>query len=106
VPEIAGSWIGRAPIVVSEVTTGDHSECANNRQGARLGAAQRVLAIAVVSELPVSPARQMDVAAEGIPRLAIALSSVPIAVGPAGIVVAVWRVAVRALPFAAGTAAE
>lgn len=27
VSQVAGPWISRAPIVVSEITTGDHSEC-------------------------------------------------------------------------------
>jgi hypothetical protein len=30
--QVAGPWISRAPIVVSEITTGDHSEYANGRE--------------------------------------------------------------------------
>ena len=86
VSQVARAWIGRAPIVVSEITTGDHSECANGRQRARLGAAQGVFAIAVANALALWSARQVDVTGERIRDLAIALSIVAISVGPAGIV--------------------
>jgi hypothetical protein len=59
-----------------------------------------------MNELPVLPARQIDVATECVPRLAIALSFVPIAVGPTRIVVAVTPALIWPLPFVAGTASE
>jgi hypothetical protein len=64
--------------MVAEVTTGDHSERAHGGQRARLGAAEAVLTIAIVHDLSVSPARQMNVAAERVPRLAVAILRVPI----------------------------
>jgi hypothetical protein len=94
VSQVAGPWIGRAPIVVSEITTGDHSECTNGRERPRFGAAQRVFAIAVVNELALWSARQVNMSAEGIPDLAIAFSIVAISVRPAGIVIAIRSVPV------------
>lgn len=87
--QVAGPWISRAPIVISEITTGDHSECTNGRERPRLGAAQGVLALAVVKELARRPARQVNMSAECIRNLAIAFSIVAISVGPAGIVTAI-----------------
>jgi hypothetical protein len=58
VPQVARTWIGGVAVVVAEITTGDHSECADGRKRSRFGAAQGVLAIAVVNELAVSPARK------------------------------------------------
>jgi hypothetical protein len=39
VPEVARAWISRAIVVVSQVTTGDHSKGADRRQRARFGSA-------------------------------------------------------------------
>ena len=39
VSQVARPGISRAPIVVAEITTGDHSKSSNGRQGARFGAA-------------------------------------------------------------------
>jgi hypothetical protein len=94
VSQVAGPWISGAPIVVSEITTGDHSEGTNGRERPGLGAAQGVLAIAVVNELALRPARQMNMAAECIRNLAIAFSILAISVGPAGIVIAIRSVSV------------
>jgi hypothetical protein len=88
VSQVAGPWISRAPIVVSEITTGDHSECTNGRERSGFGAAQGVLAIAVVNELALWPARQVNISAEGIRDVAVAFSIVAISVGPSGIVIA------------------
>jgi hypothetical protein len=94
VSEVAGPWISRAPIVVSEITTGDHSECTNGRERPGFRAAQGVFPIAVVHELAPGSARQVNMSAEHIWDLAIAFSIVAIAVGPAGIVVAIRSVSV------------
>ncbi len=59
VPQIAGTWIERAALLVMEIGTGDHSKRANRRERARFRAAQRVLAIAVAHDLAVGSARQV-----------------------------------------------
>ena len=92
VSQIAGPWISRAPIVVPEITTGDHSERTNGRERPGFGAAQGVFAIAVVHELALWSARQVNMSAECIRDLAIAFSTVAIAVRPSWIAVAVSRV--------------
>jgi hypothetical protein len=94
VSKVAGPWISRAPIVVSEVTTGDHSECTNGGERPGFGAAQDVFAIPVVNELALWSARQVNVARECVWDVAIALSIVAISVGPAGIVIALSSLSV------------
>jgi hypothetical protein len=94
VSQVAGPWISGAPIVVSEITTGDHSKCTNGRERPGFGAAQGVLAIAVVNELALWSARQVNMSAEGIRDVAVAFSIVAIPVGPAGIVIAIRSVPV------------
>jgi hypothetical protein len=94
VSQVAGPWISRAPIVVSEITTGDHSECTNGRERPGFGAAQGVFAIAVVHDLALWSARQVNMSAECIPDLAIAFSIFAISVGPSGIVIAIAYVPV------------
>jgi hypothetical protein len=89
VSQVAGPWISRAPVVVSKITTGDHSECTNGRERSRFGAAQGVFAIAVVNELALWSARQVNMSAVCVSHLRIAFSIVAIAVGPAGIVIAI-----------------
>jgi hypothetical protein len=88
VSQVARAWISRAAVVVAEITTGDHSERANGRERSRFGAAQRVLAIAIVNQLAVASAWQVNVAHERVPDLGIAFARVAVAVGPAGIVIA------------------
>ena len=63
VSQVAGAWISRAAVVVSEITTGDHSERTNGRERARFGAAQGVFAIAVANELALWSARQVNMSA-------------------------------------------
>src|SRR5690242_6376890 len=58
VPEVARTRVRGAIIVVADVTTGDHTKGADGRQSARLRAAQGVVTIAMVDELPVPPSRQ------------------------------------------------
>jgi hypothetical protein len=94
VPQVAGPWISRAPIVVSEITTGNHSECTNGRERPGLGAAQGVFTIAVVNELALWSTRQVYMSGECIRDLAIAFSIVAISVRPAGIVITIASVLV------------
>jgi hypothetical protein len=94
VSQVAGPGISRAPIVVPEITTGDHSEYTDGRERPGFGAAQGVLAIAVVNELALWSARQVNMSPECIRDLAIAVSIVAISDGPAGIVIAIPSVPV------------
>src|SRR5918995_4122408 len=94
VSQVAGPRISRAPVVVLEITTGDHSECTNGRERPGFGAAQGVFAIAVVHELALWSARQVNMSAEGIRDLSIAFSIVAISVGPSGIVIPIASVPV------------
>jgi hypothetical protein len=89
VPQVARPGISGAPIVVPEITTGDHSECTYGCERPGFGAAQGAFAIAVVNQLAVWSTWQVNVAGEWIRDLAIAFSIVAISVGPAGIVIAV-----------------
>jgi hypothetical protein len=75
--------------VVSEITTGDHSECTDGRERPGFGAAQGVFAIAIVNDLALASAWQVDVARERVPDVGIAFARVAVAVGPAGIGIAV-----------------
>jgi hypothetical protein len=75
--------------VVPEITTGDHSERTDGRERSGFGAAQGVFAIAVVNELALRPARQVNMSAECVSDLWIAFSIVASAVSPARIAVAV-----------------
>jgi len=106
VSQVARAGISRAPIVVSEITTGDHSEYTDGRERSRFGTAQGVLAIAVVNELALRSARQVNLSGECIRDLSIAFTTVAIAVGPARIVIAVSRVLIRSLPVIARTTSE
>jgi hypothetical protein len=94
-----------AAAVVSEITTGDHSESAHGRECARFGAAEGVLVIAVPHQLALKAARQVDVPAERVANLAITFTNITVALGPAGIVVAVSAGLIGPLPVA-GTTSE
>jgi hypothetical protein len=89
VSQVARPGISWAPIVVSEITTGDHSECTDGRERPGFRAAQGVFAIAAVNDLALWSARQVNMSAECIRDLAVAFSIVAIAVSPARIAVAV-----------------
>jgi hypothetical protein len=89
VSQVARPGISRAAIVVSEITTGDHSECTNGRERPGFGTAQGVLAIAVMNQLAIAPARQVNVSCECNTAFTIASSIVAISIGPAGILIAV-----------------
>ncbi|MCA1586257.1 MAG: hypothetical protein LC791_16290 [Acidobacteria bacterium] len=89
VPQVARTWISGAAVVVAEITTGDHSERANGRERSRFRAAQGVLAISIVHQLAIASAWQVNVPRERVPDLGLAFARVAVAVGPAGIVIAV-----------------
>jgi hypothetical protein len=88
VPQVTGPWISRAPIVVSEITTGDDSEYTDGRERPRFGAPQGVLAIAVINQFAIWSTWQVNVAGEWIRDLAIAFSIVAVALGATGIMIA------------------
>jgi hypothetical protein len=89
VSQVSGPWISRAPIVVSQITTGDHSECTDGRKRPRFGATQGVLAIAVMNQFALWSTRQVNVSSECIRDFAITVSIVAIALGPTGIMIAI-----------------
>src|SRR6266511_1519719 len=70
-------------MMVSEITTGDHSEGADGRQRPRLRAAQRVFAIAVAHEFPFESARQVEITRKRLPGIEGAISRLTVALGPA-----------------------
>jgi hypothetical protein len=94
VSQVTRPGIGRASIVVSEITTGNHPECTDGRERPRFGAAQCVLAISIVDQLAIASARQVNMSAECIRRLALAFSIVAISAGPPGIVIAIRSLSV------------
>lgn len=67
VSQIAGSWIGWSPVMVSQVASRHHSEGANRREGASLRASQRIRTLAyVVHHLSLGAARQVEIAHEHV----------------------------------------
>ena len=80
-------------MVVSEITTGDHSKRADGCERSRFRTTQRVLAITNAHDLALPPSRQVQVAGEDVARIMTVL-----AVGPAfviaitGILIAIPRV--------------
>src|SRR5207244_925165 len=74
-------------VVISEITTGHHSEGADSCERARLRAAQGVLATAVANDLALASARQIQIPREGLTWIVVALT-----LGPALIVARTARV--------------
>jgi len=68
-------------VVVSEITTGDHSKRTDSCERSRFRTTQRVLAIANAHDLALPPSRQVQVVGEDVTRIMTAL-----AVGPAFVV--------------------
>ena len=68
--------------MVSQITTGDHPKCADGGQRSRLRAAQGVLTITIVDDLPFGSSRQIEIAREDIAPAVIAVER--------PIVVSVW----------------
>jgi len=83
--KVARSRIGRTIVVVSEITTRDHSERADGCERSRFRTAKRVLAITIVDDLALASSRQVQVAREGVTRIVTAF-----AVGPALVVSIAW----------------
>jgi hypothetical protein len=70
-------------VVVSEITTGDHSKRADDRKGSRFGSAQRVLTIAVAHDLSLQSPRQIEVPCEHVAWIGVALARITVALVPA-----------------------
>ena len=105
--KIAGAWIGWAIVMISEITTGDHSKRTDGRERPRLGAAQGVLAVTVAHDLPLESARQLEIARERLARIERAVACVALAIRPASIVAGISAAfAVIQLPRITWTAAE
>jgi hypothetical protein len=73
-----------AAIMVSQVTTGDHSERADGGQRARLGTTKGVLAVAVEHPLALRSSRQADVTREGVARPCVQLAPVVVTIAAVG----------------------
>src|SRR5262249_12537230 len=73
-PQVARPRIERTLVLVSEITTGDHSKRSHDRERPRLRAAQRVLAIAFVNQLALRPARQIQITTEDVTRVVAAVA--------------------------------
>jgi hypothetical protein len=106
VPEVTGTRIRHPTVVVSKVTTGDHSKGADGGQRARFRAAEHVLAIAVTNQLSLESTRQVEMPREWVAGLAIALAGVAVACAPARIRRAVAAAVFRALPLVPWTPTE
>ena len=79
-PQFAVPRVQRAIIAVAEVVCWDNSEGADGGQRAALGAAQRVLPIAVEHPLAFGPVRQVELALERVSRVrTVAVTRVAIA---------------------------
>jgi hypothetical protein len=95
--KIARAWIGRTIVMISEITTGDHSKRTDGGERPRLRAAQGVLAIAVADDLSLRSTRQFQIAREWLARIDRAVSCVALAFGPPRIVTRIsgWVVGIR-----------
>ena len=95
-PQIAGSRIERVIMVITEITTGDHSKRADGRQRPRLGPAERVLAVAIADEFALRAAGEIQVPREWLARVRRTVPRVVLAIRPArnvtGIVSSVDRI--------------
>jgi hypothetical protein len=106
VTKVARAEVRAAAVVVSEVTTGDHSEGSDGGQVARLGATQGVDAVAVSNTLALGTAREIDMSRELVVSFAGTLRSLAIPLRPSR-VLTIARVLVAALTVVlASTAAE
>jgi hypothetical protein len=94
VSQVARARVRRAAFVAAKITTGDNSEGTNGSHRSRLRASQGVLPVAVADQLSLWPTWQPDVSRERVPDIAIAFSTVALALSPAGIMIAVPSVAI------------
>jgi hypothetical protein len=90
-PQVAGAWIGRPIMVVSEVTTGDNPKRANGRERARFRPTQGVLTVAIANKLPLHSARQVEMSCERVTRVDSSLTMV-VAFRPACVITPIPRV--------------
>jgi hypothetical protein len=105
--KIAGAGIGWAIVMVSEITTGDHSKRADSRKRPRLRSAQGVLAVAITHQLTLQASRQFEIACERLAQIRGAVSRLAIALWPACIVAGISTVLVGIrLPRVTWTAPE
>ena len=72
--------------MVSEITTGDHSEGADGRQSARFGAAQSVFMMAVADDFALLPARQVQVSCKRLAWIERAIMGIAFSIEPTRIV--------------------
>jgi hypothetical protein len=87
VAKVARSRISGTIVVVSEITTGDHSKRPDRCERARFRAAQFVLAISVTNDLAIASSRQVEVTREDLARV-----RTPVAVGPPRVFARIMRV--------------
>jgi hypothetical protein len=78
VPKVARSRISGLIVVISEITTGDHSKRADGRQRSRLRATQGVLTITIAHDLALASSRQTEISHEDVTRIPIPRIGVPI----------------------------
>jgi hypothetical protein len=87
--QVARAWISRAAVMVSEVTSGDHSKGTDRSERTRLRAAQGVLTVAVADKLALQSARQIEVPRERMIHIAITITTIAISIGPTWMIMAV-----------------
>jgi hypothetical protein len=106
--EIARAWIGRTIVMVSQVTTGDHSKRADRCKRARFRSAQGVLSVAATNDLSFQPPRQVNAPREHVAGIEVTLASVTVALRPARITarIAVVLGGIRLPGIVARTAAK
>jgi hypothetical protein len=107
VPQLAGTGIERAAMLVVEITTGDHSKSTTRRERARFRAAQRVLAIAVAHGLAVGSAGQVEMAGEHVAWIGVERAVLAFTVRTAGVIPGVTsRIARISFAGIAGSSVE
>jgi hypothetical protein len=72
VSEIARARVRGSVMVVTKVTTGDHSKRTNGCERTRFGSTQRVLTVTVSHELAFRSARQVEMTRERLARVSVA----------------------------------
>ena len=90
-PQVAGAWIGRPIMVVSEVTTGDNPKRANGCERARFRPAQGVLTVAIANKFPLQSARQVRYRVNASRRSTVSLTVVAVAFRPACVIMSIPR---------------
>jgi hypothetical protein len=93
--QVASARLGRAIVVVPEVTTGDNPKRADGRKRARFRSAEGVLAVTIANDLALQAAWQVHVPCEHVTGIDIALTAVSPSIGPARVLTAIPCVIVR-----------